>query len=284
MSNTHRSDDSSASIQQTVIDRNHVAPTIDPAAEVHRRIRFLADYLLHTGLRGYVLGISGGQDSTLAGRLAQRAVEDLREQGHDAKFVAVRLPYRVQQDEADAQIALDFIQPDETITINIAPATDALAEQVAASLSKPEMTDFDKGNVKARMRMTAQYAIAGEFDMLVIGTDHAAENVTGFFTKFGDGAADILPLAGLTKSQGAALLRELGAPDSTWQKVPTADLEDDRPMLADEQALGVTYSEIDAYLTGEEVTPAARQRLDHLWQIGEHKRHLPVTPFDTWWT
>ncbi|MDR6015069.1 NAD(+) synthase, partial [Escherichia coli] len=91
-------------------------------------------------------------------------------------------------------------------------------------------------------------AIAGEVGGLVVGTDHAAEAVTGFYTKHGDGAADLVPLAGLTKSQGAAILEYLGAPESTWKKVPTADLEEDRPALADETALGVTYKDIDGYL------------------------------------
>ena len=132
--------------------------------------------------------------------------------------------------------------------------------------------------------MIAQYALAGEKKLLVIGTDHAAENVTGFFTKFGDGAADLVPLFGLSKRQGAQLLRHLGAPESTWRKVPTADLEEDRPALADEDALGVTYADIDTYVENTGLIPAeAQTRIEHLWQIGHHKRHLPVIPQDTWW-
>lgn len=257
---------------------------IDPAEEVERRVHFLAEYLRTTGLRGYVLGISGGQDSTLTGRLAQLAVERVRAEGAEASFIAVRLPYGVQADEADATIALEFIAPDRTVTVNIQAAADAASADVAAALGKTQLTDFNKGNVKARQRMVAQYAIAGELGMAVIGTDHAAENVTAFFTKFGDGAADVLPLDGLSKRQGASLLRQLGAPDSTWQKVPTADLEEDRPALPDEQALGVTYQDIDDFVEGEaEVSAAATERLEHLWKAGRHKRHLPITPTDTWW-
>lgn len=131
--------------------------------------------------------------------------------------------------------------------------------------------------------MIAQYAVAGARGLLVIGTDHAAENVTGFFTKFGDGTADILPLAGLNKRQGAALLQHLGAPEATWQKVPTADLEDDRPGLPDEEALGLRYSEIDDYLEGREVSAEAAARIEQLWDAGQHKRHLPATLADDWW-
>ena len=92
-----------------------------------------------------------------------------------------------------------------------------------------------------------------------------------------------MPLAGLTKNQGAALLREMGAPDSTWEKVPTADLEEDRPALPDEEALGVRYTDIDAYLQGEEVSEEAAARIEHLWRVSRHKRTTPATPQDTWW-
>lgn len=268
----------STEIQQNIIKELAVKSFIDPAAEVERRLQFLCDYLEKSGTLGFVLGISGGQDSTLAGRLAQLAVEKRRAEGKDATFIAVRLPYGVQADESDAQVALAFIQPDEQKVVNIADPTKAIVEAVGGELS-----DFNIGNIKARVRMVSQYAIAGERKMLVIGTDHAAENVTAFFTKFGDGAADLLPLEGLNKRQGAALLEYLGAPETTWKKVPTADLEDNRPGLADEEALGVTYRSIDDYLEGKEVPGADRERIEHLWTVGQHKRHLPANPSDTWW-
>ncbi|OIR46291.1 ammonia-dependent NAD(+) synthetase [Corynebacterium sp. NML130628] len=264
--------------QQEIIDTLGVHPSIDPAREIERRVAFLCDYARSASSAGFVLGISGGQDSTLAGRLAQLAVERLRASGVDAHFLAVRLPHGTQADEDDAQLALRFIEPDETVSVDIAPATTALADALGMPLS-----DFNKGNVKARLRMVAQYALAGERNLLVIGTDHAAENVTGFFTKFGDGAADLTPLAGLNKRQGAALLRELGADPRLWEKVPTADLEEDRPALPDEEALGVTYQHIDDYLEGKPVPSAAAERIEHLWRVGQHKRHLPPGPDSSWW-
>lgn len=272
-----------AGMQDPIIAALHVRPHIDAASEVAARVEFLADYLRVTGMQGYVLGISGGQDSTLAGRLAQLAVEEVRAGGGNAEFWAVRLPHGVQLDEDDAQMALDFIRPDHRVTVNIAGATAEMNSAVAAALDQPELGDFNEGNVKARQRMIAQYALAGEKSALVIGTDHAAENLTGFFTKFGDGAADIMPLTGLNKRQGAQLLEHLGAPPATWEKIPTADLEDDRPALPDEEALGVTYAHIDDYLEGREVPASARARIEHLWRIGAHKRHLPPGPHDTWW-
>lgn len=276
--------DHAAHIKQEIINFLHVKPRVDAEEEITHRVQFLTDYLLYSHARGFVLGISGGQDSTLAGKLAQLAVEKLRAVGTDAEFWAMRLPYGVQFDEEDCEIALQFIQPDHTVTVNIKETTDAQARAVAEALGQEKLTDFNKGNIKARERMIAQYALAGEKKLLVIGTDHAAENVTGFFTKFGDGAADLVPLFGLSKRQGAQLLRHLGAPESTWRKVPTADLEEERPALADEDALGVTYADIDTYVENTGLIPAeAQARIEHLWQIGHHKRHLPVIPQDTWW-
>ncbi|TDP92674.1 NH(3)-dependent NAD(+) synthetase [Leucobacter luti] len=270
-------------MQQEIIRALRPVPAIDPAAELERRVTFLADYARAIpGVRGFVLGISGGQDSSLAGRLAQLAVERLRGEGRDAEFIAVRLPYAVQRDEDDAQLALAFIQPDSTVTVDIAAGTDGIVSQVSAATGTP-VSDFTRGNVKARMRMVAQYAIAGDRGLLVIGTDHAAEAITGFFTKFGDGAADIIPLSGLTKSQGAELLRELNAPTRLWEKVPTADLLDEQPGQSDESSLGVTYPEIDGYLRGEQVAAAAAENLERRYRATEHKRRLPVAPGDTWW-
>ncbi|OZE06182.1 NAD(+) synthase [Rhodococcus sp. 05-2255-3B1] len=260
-----------------------VQSTIDPITEVRRRVDFLKDYLTSTPSSGFVLGISGGQDSTLTGKLAQQAATELRADGHEAEFVAVRLPYGVQADEDDASIALKFIDPDRTVTVNIKAAADAAAAATAEALGGTEIRDFVRGNIKARQRMVAQYALAGELGYVVVGTDHAAEAITGFFTKFGDGGVDLTPLTGLSKRQGAALLRELGAPESTWRKIPTADLEDDRPALPDEEALGVTYEQIDDYLEGKDVTEEIADKLETMFLATRHKRTVPVTPFDDWW-
>lgn len=274
--------------QESIIKALGVKPLIDPEEEISRRVGFLVEYLQTTGAHGFALGISGGQDSTLAGRLAQLAVEKLRADdhkaaGHDVEFWALRLPHGRQLDDADAQLALEFIRPDHTANIDIADATAAIDKAAARAVGADSLGDFNRGNVKARQRMIAQYAVAGERGLLVIGTDHAAENLTGFFTKFGDGAADILPLAGLNKRQGAALLQQLGAPDATWKKVPTADLEDNRPGLPDEEALGLRYAEIDDYLEGREVSAKVAARIEKLWDTGQHKRHLPATLADDWW-
>ena len=272
------------SLQETIIQELGVKPVIDSQEEIRRSIDFLKKYLRkHPFLKSFVLGISGGQDSTLAGRLAQLAMEEMRaETGDDRyKFIAVRLPYGVQADEADAQKALAFIQPDVSLVVNIKESADAMTVAVEATGSP--VSDFNKGNIKARCRMIAQYALAGSHSGAVIGTDHAAENITGFFTKFGDGGADILPLYRLNKRQGKQLLQELGADPALYEKIPTADLEEDKPGLADEVALGVTYEEIDDYLEGKTISPEAQTRIENWWYKGQHKRHLPITVFDDFW-
>lgn len=269
-------------LQKVIVAEMGVQPEIDPEAEAERRVAFLSDYLAVTGTRGYVLGISGGLDSTLAGRLAQLAVERRREEGAEATFVAVRLPYRVQHDEDDAQLAIDFVAADEVVTYNVGPAVDAFESEYLTATGKP-ISDFTKGNTKARLRMVAQYALAGDRGLVVIGTDHGAESVTGFFTKFGDGAADVLPLFGLDKGQNRQLLRALGAPERLWAKEPTADLLDGIPGRPDEVELGITYDDIDAYVEGREISEEVAEKIEAAWRRTCHKRTTPVTPQDTWW-
>ncbi len=270
--------------QEEIINALGVNSQIDPQAEVTKRVQFICDFLQTTKMKALVLGISGGQDSSLAGRLSQLAVEKLRDETGDNEyqFIAVRLPYGEQADESDAMFAInDFIKPDKIMRVNIKAATDAMV----ASLNEAgtPISDFNKGNIKARERMIVQYAIGGENKGAVVGTDHAAEAVTGFYTKFGDGGADITPLSGLDKRQGKALLQYLGAPAKLYDKTPTADLEEDKPMRPDEEALGVRYDEIDDYLEGREVSPAAAEKIEGWYRRTQHKRHLPIAPYDTWW-
>ncbi len=272
----------STELQRTIITSLGVKPTIDPTEEVRTRVDFLCDYVRATHTSGFVLGISGGVDSTLGGRLAQLAAEKLRSEGYEARFIAVRLPYGVQADEKDATGAVEWINPDQAVTINVQTATDAMVSAYNDGMAAV-ITDFNKGNVKARMRMIAQFAIAGDERLLVIGTDHAAENITGFFTKFGDGAADILPLAGLNKRQVRSLAQYLGAPEYLWRKTPTADLLDGNPGRTDEDELGMSYEHIDDYLEGKEIPTPIANKLEQRWVRAQHKRVMPVQPSDTWW-
>src|SRR5690554_5164166 len=271
-------------IQSTIISDLHAKPEIDAKEQIQKRVGFLKEYLIKAGAKGYVLGISGGQDSTLAGKLAQMAINELNEErsGQAYVFYAVRLPYGEQLDEQDAQDALRFISPTHSLTVNIKAAVDASAAAFELATGNA-LSGFNKGNTKARERMKAQYDVAAHFNCLVLGTDHAAEAITGFYTKHGDGACDVAPLFGLNKRQGKFLLKKLGAPEHLYLKTPTADLEDEKPGLPDEVALGITYTQLDDYLEGKAVSPDVQQRIESGYRKTSHKRHLPVTIFDDWW-
>ncbi|MEH0938025.1 ammonia-dependent NAD(+) synthetase [Micromonospora psammae] len=269
------------STQQQIAEELRVPAGFDAETEIERRVVFLADRLVDTGLRTLVLGISGGVDSTTAGRLCQLAVERARAAGHEAVFLAMRLPYGVQVDEEHAQAALAFIRPDRVLTVDIKPAADAALEALEAAgltFADAGQRDFVHGNVKARQRMIAQYAVAGATGGLVVGTDHAAEAVTGFFTKHGDGAADVVPLTGLTKRRVRAIAAALGAPADLVGKAPTADLESLAPGKLDEDALGLAYDQIDDYLEGRPVPAEVEAALVARYRATAHKRNLPIAP------
>jgi NAD+ synthase len=278
----------SASQQHKIIAALHTLPFIDIDAEVAKRVEFLKNSLITADAKSLVLGLSGGVDSTTAGKLAQMACDQLNQQHHTTQyqFIAVRLPYGVQADEGDAQLALEFIQPSLRLEINIKAMVKGL-DVAAESLIKvvnpsAHKLDFSRGNNKARARMTAQYYVASLLNGLVIGTDHGAEAITGFFTKHGDGACDIAPLFGLNKRQVRSLAAYVGAPDCLVHKTPTADLEEDNPQQADEESLGITYDQIDDYLEGKAVSSDVKQKLEQRYRQTEHKRQGPVTLYCNW--
>lgn len=266
-------------LQELIITELAVEGAFDAAVEVERRIRFLVDQLTCSGASGHVLGISGGVDSSTAGRLCQLAVERVRAAGGSAAFVAMRLPYGTQRDEDDARRALEFIAPDEVLTVDVQPASDAMLDSVKGSgllFNDAGRQDFVLGNIKARQRMIAQYAVAGARNLLVVGTDHAAEAVMGFFTKYGDGACDLTPLTGLTKRRVRAVAAELGAADDIVHKVPTADLESNTPGRPDEDAFGIGYTDIDDFLEGKDVSDHAFDKIVSYHRRTVHKRAVPI--------
>jgi len=275
-------------MEQLIRDEMRVLPSIDPHFEITRRVDFIKRKLQESGCKSLVLGISGGVDSTTCGRLAQLAVDQLNEESKGGyQFIAVRLPYGEQKDEDEAQLALQFIQPSHSVSVNIKSGVDGLHAASHTALEGtgllPEdkaKVDFVKGNVKARARMVAQYEIAGYVGGLVIGTDHSAENITGFYTKFGDGACDLAPLFGLSKRQVREVAATLGAPELLVKKVPTADLEELDPQKADEDALNLTYEQIDDFLEGKPVSAEVTERLVHIYKVTQHKRQPIPTIYD----
>lgn len=270
-----------------IIAEMRVLPQIDPQFEIRRRVDFIKQRLSASGMKTLVLGISGGIDSTTCGRLAQLAIDELNQTGSGYQFIAVRLPYATQKDEAEAQMAVDFIQPSKVLSVNVQPGADAIHQATFSAMAADGLAnaseaqaDFARGNVKARTRMVIQYHIAALLGGLVLGTDHSAENITGFYTKWGDGACDLAPLFGLSKRQVRLVGKTLGAPDLLVSKTPTADLECLAPQKADEAALGLTYEQIDDFLEGKTVSAEVSEKLIGIYLKTQHKRQPIPTIYD----
>ncbi|MHC8440649.1 MAG: ammonia-dependent NAD(+) synthetase [Candidatus Eutrophobiaceae bacterium] len=273
-----------------IIAALRVVPEIDPTVEIARRVAFIQSRLRTANIQALILGISGGVDSCTCGRLAQLAVDELNASApslNEYTFIAIRLPYHKQFDETDAQKALGFIQPSHTLSINIGSGTDQLHTEILRSWKtagmppiSPNVSDYVRGNTKARLRMAAQYQMAGMIGGLVLGTDHSSENVTGFYTKYGDGACDLAPLFGLSKRQVRQIAHELGMPKELINKTPTADLENLAPGKSDEEALGLSYDQIDAFLEDRELDSAISRRIEKSYHATQHKRQPIPTIYD----
>lgn len=276
-------------MEEIIRKEMRVLPEIDPDFEIRRRTDFIKNSLLNAHCKTLVLGISGGVDSTTCGRLAQLAVNELNAEHPESgyQFIAVRLPFGTQKDEDEAQLALSFIQPSHSVSVNIKSGVEGIHASTLEALDgtglipeDPAKLDFVKGNVKARARMVAQYEIAGLTGGLVLGTDHSAENITGFYTKYGDGACDLAPLFGLSKRQVRQVAATLGAPELLVRKIPTADLEELAPQKADEDALALSYEQIDDFLEGKAVPAEVSERLVSIYKATQHKRQPIPTIYD----
>lgn len=262
------------SLQQEIIERLGVKPEIDPEIEVRNRVDFLKQYILKSGTTGLLIAISGGIDSAVAAGLCKRATDELSsETGREYMTLGVFQPYGDQSDIADSYAVAEAFQLKHRAETNIAEAVDEIAIEVEhsfKSLGIPRhLSRGGKGNVKARTRMVVQYALAFDLNLLVVGTDHASEAVTGFFTKWGDGAVDVTPLSTLNKRQVRQLASLIGVPQSVLDKAPTAGLWDGQ---TDEEELGITYGDNSDYLEGKEINAEAREKLEKQYLKTEHKR------------
>ena len=273
-------------IKEEILSLYQVVPSehFNAKEACDKRVAYLKDVLRRTGRKGYVLGISGGVDSTTAGRLCQLACQELREEGYPATFYAVRLPAGVQRDEADAQAALAFIQPDKILTINIGDSATLMSEVCVNAVEgegthlTPEQIDYHKGNIKARLRMAAQYHLAAVYESILIGTDHACEAVCGFYSKFGDSAVDAIVLNGLSKRQVRLCAKYLGAPELLWNKAPTADLEELIPGKLDDEGFGFPYEDLNDFLEGKQINSEIEIKIIDKYHTTRHKRD-PIIEF-----
>ncbi len=240
---------------------------------IHDYIDYLVSWLEEKRMNfyhaeSYVLGLSGGIDSAVVLALLAKTGIVVR---------PFMLPTDVNQksDIGDAmQLLAQFKLSGEVISIQ--PMYDSVMNQVKKSINaSPDRVNVLKGNVMARLRMTTLYTIAQSYNSVVVGTDNKAEMYTGYFTKFGDGAADLFPLAHLRKEQVYELARVLNIPESIINKKPSAGLWEGQ---TDEGEMGVTYAEIDAFLRGEKVSKEAEERIAFWHDRSHHKRVLPLIP------
>ena len=263
----------------------------DVKTAIRDRVDYLKKYIRDNNLKAIVLGISGGVDSFTAGKLSQIAMQELRNEGYNAKFISVRLPSGVQKDEEEAQEAVKLIKPHISHTVNVGDASHIISQNVVDSFEVQssniddmlfvddfeDKIDFHRGNVKARMRMISQYQLAGIYEGVVLGTDHNAEGILSFYTKYGDGGCDLIVLNGLNKRQVRACAKELGAPEWLYDKVATADLEEEKEQLPDEDSTGIPYDVLDDFLEGKEISSDMEKKILDYHISTAHKRALPVS-------
>jgi NAD+ synthase len=229
------------------------------------------------GARGIVVGLSGGIDSAVVARVAQMA--------HPDGVMTVIMPaHSNPQDAVDAKLVAEtFGLP--ALTVDLSPPLDTLLVQAQQALGTwpPGESEADEraahlaqANLKPRLRMTTLYYVANRLNYLVAGTGNRTEIAIGYYTKYGDGGVDLLPLGALVKSEVRALARELGVPARVIEKPPSAGLWMGQ---TDEGEMGFTYAELEDYLLRgpDAVTPATAMKIERLARASEHKRRMPPT-------
>ena len=234
----------------------------DYQKETDSRVSFLRDVLKKSGATGFVFGNSGGKDSALVGVLCKMATE---------KTLGLVLPCMgtSNKDCADALAVASLFQMESRVI----DLTETNAEFIAAISQEANLTEASLINIAPRLRMAALYAVAASGNRLVVGTDNRSEIYTGYFTKWGDGAYDVNPIADLTVTEVYEFLTFLGAPEFLFHKAPSAGLFEGQ---TDEMEMGVTYRAIDAYITSGYADDADRLIIERHHDRSEHKRRMPL--------
>lgn len=232
-------------------------------------VEWLRAQVKNSGTKGILVGLSGGIDSSVVAHLIQRAFPE--------NSLGVILPCKSSgKDAIDGALAGDAANL-KYVTIDLTETHEVLLNQINAQMAgfETENHQLTDANLRARLRMTTLYGIANNLNYLVSGTDNAAEILTGYFTKYGDGGVDILPLANLTKREVYEWGRILGVPQSVLDRAPSAGLWDGQ---TDESEMGTTYAMIDDYLEGKAVPEADQMIIERLNKRSEHKRNMPPAP------
>lgn len=241
--------------------RNEVFFMRDYKSEFEKRVKFIKSVIAESGAKGIVYGNSGGKDSALVGILCKAACDNT---------IGLILPctskrnYNEDTDDAKAVAAKYNI---ETRIIDLDSVKEAELKVLADAVIMNEMA---LANIAPRLRMLTLYAIAAAENCLVAGTGNKSETYVGYFTKWGDGACDFNPIADLTVTEIYEFLRFLNAPKCVIEKAPSAALFDGQ---TDEREMGITYAEIDCYISGEKVAPETKKIIEHMHRTSAHKRN-----------
>ena len=226
--------------------------------------KFLQDYLEQSHCKGYVLGLSGGVDSSLVAAIARKAV------GKDKLHCYSLNVESSKEDVEDAKKVAEELD----VNLEIIDLTDTYHSYLK-DLKGADFIRLTKSNLKVRMRMVALFAYAQEHSALVLGTDNMDERYVGYFTKYGDGAADVLPIVYLTKSEVREAAKLYGLSSVLAERVPSAGLFEGQ---TDETEMGISYKDLDDFLLGKKVEKSVEERIEHLHKISEHKRVEIPTP------
>lgn len=240
----------------------------DYKAEFENRVEFIKSVLADSGAKGIVYGNSGGKDSALVGILCKAACENT---------VGIIMPCSTKRNyDEDAVDAKEVAQQYsiETRTVDLTPIKEA---EINALAGITELNNSALSNMAPRIRMLTLYAIAASENRLVAGTGNRSEAYVGYFTKWGDGAHDFNPIADLTVTEIYEFLRYLHAPEFIIKKAPSAALFDGQ---TDESEMGVTYAELDAYISGEPIAKDKSAIIERLHKVSEHKRK-GIPKYDT---
>lgn len=230
-----------------------------------RLVDWLKEKAGRAGAKGAVVGMSGGIDSSVVAVLCKRAFPD--------SVLGLLIPcHSISEDMEHAHsVAKEFGIPTETVDIDA--VYNALVSALPAD-GNPN-SRLAESNLKPRLRMAAMYSFANRLNYLVVGSSNRCELSIGYFTKYGDGGVDVMPLGNLVKSQVRDLARDFGIPQEITDKPPSAGLWVGQ---TDEQEMGLTYDQIDAYLTTGRAPEAVRRKIEERIARNAHKRATPPIP------